>query len=384
MITIEDMPSPVTVKVCHLSSVHKRYDVRIFYKQCRSLAQRGYDVTFIIADSKGNERKDNVNIVDVGAPYSRIQRIAKTIFKVYKKALAVNADVYHFHDPELLSLGLLLRLKGKKVIYDVHEDLPRQVLGKAYMKPRLKKALSVFIEWFENHTAGKMSGIITATPFIRDRFLRLHDNTIDINNFPLLEEKFNNTNWDHKKDVVCYVGGISEVRGVKQMVQAMEKVHNGTRFNLGGSFESEQLHTEVKQYKGWQKVNEYGFVNRDQVSQILSESKVGIVTLQPIINYIDSLPVKMFEYMLAGIPVIASDFPVIRGIIDKANCGICVDPENPNEIANAINSLMADPENAKKLGTNGYQAVLSKFNWNIEEQKLFSFYDKILDNVSSI
>src|SRR2546428_6863995 len=117
MNTFADKSSLETIKVCHLSSVHKRYDVRVFYKQCRSLAKRGYETTFVIADNKGDELKNGVNIIDVGAPTNRIQRITQTIFKIYKKALAINADVYHFHDPELLSIGLLLRLKGKKVIY---------------------------------------------------------------------------------------------------------------------------------------------------------------------------------------------------------------------------------------------------------------------------
>jgi glycosyltransferase involved in cell wall biosynthesis len=368
----------IKVKICHLTSVHHRHDVRIFSKELGSLEKAGYEVTVIVADGKGSEKQNGYNILDIGKPKNRIKRIIISTKKVYKKALEVNAEIYHFHDPELLMFGQKLKKRGKKVIYDVHEDVPRQILRKYWIPKPLRKLISSKVEKYENHLASKMDYIITATPFIRDRFLKVNKNTIDINNFPILETSQNPANWIHKKPEVCYIGSLTKVRGMKEMVNAFASLEN-VKLNLAGNYSPEEFRDELTATQGWERVNELGFVNRTQAKEIMDRSLVGLVTLHPIINYIDSLPVKMFEYMGAGIPVIASDFPLWKEIVEKNNCGICVDPNDPRKIQEAIMFIINNQDKAKKMGENGFKLVNEKFNWENEKIKLMGLYKEVVE-----
>lgn len=363
-------------KIFHLTSVHPVTDTRIFYKECKTLAAAGYDVNLIVQHDK-DEEVDGVKIKGVDRPKNRIERMTKTVKQVYERALEVDADVYHFHDPELIFVGLKLKRKGKKVIYDVHEDVPRQILSKGYINPALRGLTGWIIEKIEDFAARRFDYIITATPHIRERFLQLNSRAIDINNYPILEELYiPDCNWDNKERTVCYIGGITRERGILQMVQAVEGL-DGKLF-LAGNFSSEELRRECLQQKGWDNVVELGFVNRNEVRDILAKSMAGLVVLHPIVNYIDALPVKMFEYMSAGIPVIASHFPLWRDIVEGNNCGICVDPLNVDEIGEAIKWIMDNPEQARKMGENGRKAVEEVYNWEKEGEKLIKIYEELL------
>lgn len=369
-------------RITHLTSVHSRYDTRIFLKECQSLANNGYDVSLVVADDKGDEIKNGINIYDVGKLSGRINRIFKTTKKVYQKALELDCDIYHLHDPELIPIGLKLLKKGKKVIFDAHEDLPKQVLSKPYLKPWKARLLSWLVEKIENYALGKYSGIIAATPFIRDKFTVINSCTVDINNFPSLSEfTLENSSWRANKKqeaTVCYVGGLSKVRGIAEIVKAMSYVKSNVRLDIAGEFSEVDFEKEVKELSSWSAIRELGFLDREGVQNILYNSIAGLVTLHPIINYLDALPVKMFEYMAAGLPVISSDISLWKEIIEGNKCGVCVNPMNPEEIAEAIDYLARHPEEALKMGDNGKKAVLEKYNWEVEERKLLALYVKIM------
>jgi glycosyltransferase involved in cell wall biosynthesis len=335
----------------------------------------GFNVNLIVADGKGDEVVDKIKIYDVGKPKNRKERMFKTTKKVFQKALEINAEIYHFHDPELIPIGLKLKKLDKKVIYDVHEDVPRQLLYKPYLNKIIKIILSKLIEIYENYSAKKFDYIITATPYIRDRFKRLNLNTIDINNFPLLNEFHSLDLKNNKENAVCYVGGISRVRGIVELIKSLEYVD--TILHLAGEFESEKLKKEVMQLSGWKKVKYYGYVNREKVREIFKSVSVGIVTFLPEPNHIYSMPNKLFEYMSASLPVIASNFLLWKEIVEKNNCGICVDPANPEEIAKAIEYLITHPDKARKMGENGRKVVLEKYNWEKESEKLIEIYTRL-------
>lgn len=364
-------------RIAHLTSAHPRYDVRIFLKQCRTLAEHDYDVTLVVADSEGDELHHGVRIVDVGAAQGRLHRIFKTTRRVLASAIAIDADIYHLHDPELIPAGLHLKRLGKKVIFDSHEDVPKQLLGKPYLNGASKQALSSIFSRYERYACPRFDGIIAATPFIREKFRSMNCRTIDVNNFPIAEELETEIPWSQRQREVCYVGAIARIRGIREIVHACEALDSDTRLNLAGSFTDDQLESEVRGFAGWSRVNELGHLNRAGVRQLLGKSMAGLVTLYPLVNYLDALPVKMFEYMAAGIPVIASDFPLWREIIEDNDCGICVDPKNSQQIADAIDYLVNNPGIAQRLGANGRRAVHERFNWRQQAAKLIDFYHGI-------
>ncbi len=232
------------------------------------------------------------------------------------------------------------------------------------------------IALYENYACKKFDYIITATPFIKDKFLKINENSIDINNFPILGELSNSTAWEDKKDEVCYVGGITKIRGIKEVVKAMGDMIN-IKLNLAGAFSEKDIAKEVKNYNGWTNVNELGFLDRKEVANVMSSSKAGLVTFYPLPNHIDAQPNKMFEYMSARIPIITSNFPFWKEIVEGNNCGICVNPLDSEEIANAITYIVNNPIEAEQMGYNGRKAVLEKYNWGIEEEKLLKVYEEL-------
>ena len=365
----------MTKHVCHITTVHPWGDVRIFHKQCKSLAKAGYKVTLLVANGpKGSKEIEGVEVIGIPVTYSsRVQRIQKAPKVLFKAALALDADSYHFHDPEFLKMGLKLKKRGKEVIYDVHEDVPRQILGKTWIGPGpLRKLISQVFERYENRIAKQLSAIVAATPFIRDRFLKVNRNTVDVNNFPKLEELGVPAPFAEKEPAICYVGGITVMRGIREMMQACESAT--FKIHLAGKFGTEALEQEIAAMPAWPLITNHGFVDREAVKAIYDRSMVGLVTLHPAINYLDALPVKMFEYMAAGIPVIASNFPLWQTIVDKNQCGITVDPLDPLAIRKGIEELLADPEKAARLGANGRAAVEQEYNWGQENIKLLKLY----------
>jgi glycosyltransferase involved in cell wall biosynthesis len=362
------------MKICHLTSVHKPDDIRIFNKECSSLAVAGHEV-YILAVNCKEYSKNRVNVISLNVNYfGRLNRILKIPKLLLRKAITLNADIYHLHDPELLQILGKLKKSGKKVIYDAHEDLPRQILSKYYINKFFRKIVSWYMEGFENRHAAKADAVVGATDHIGKRFSKINANTVVINNYPILENNSINQQIE-KKNEICYIGGLFSTRGIIELVKSLE--HLDIVLNLAGNYSPESLRDELVQLSGWNKVKEWGFVGKEKVMEIYQQSKIGMVTLHPTPAYIESLPVKLFEYMNAGIPVIASDFPLWKEIVYGNDCGICVDPLHPEEIAKAINELLNDTERSRQMGINGRDAVIEKYNWAVEEKKLISLYQQL-------
>ena len=365
-------------KVIHLTSVHSTYDTRIFLKECRSLSEEGYDVTLIVADGKGNEIRNNVNIVDVGSAKNRIERIFKTTKRVFSMAVELNGDIYHFHDAELIPAARRIKKMGKIVIYDVHEDLPRQTITKSYIPFLFRHLLAKILEVYENFAAHNYSAIVAATPHIHDRFKSFNNCVITLNNFPILGELAGEEKYVVKENSICFVGEISRLRGVINLIESLQLVKSDCKLYIVGKWSESSLYEKAIKLEGWKRVVDCGFLERKAVAEIMNKCVCGVVTFLPAPNHCFSQPNKMFEYMSAGLPVLASNFSLWNEIIVGNNCGICVDPSNIKEIADAIDSLFVNREKSINLGKNGQDAVLYKYNWDIEKKSLLNLYKRLL------
>lgn len=362
--------------IVHLTSVHRRYDTRIFKKMCQSIAaSEGHRVTLVVADGKGNELVEGVTIVDVGAANGRIDRVRNSTRRVLDEALKLDGDLYHLHDPELIPRGLQLKKYGKKVIFDAHEDIAKQLKSKPYLNSFLRTVLPVAYSIFQNVALKRLDGLIGATPAISQSLSALNK-VSNVNNYPIVGE-LDSVDSTEERDRVCFVGGITKIRGLDFVVDSLEHLDD-VKLHIGGDFSEASFKAEISAKKGWEKVDFLGFIGREEVAGLLSKSYAGIVTYLPVPNHIEAQPNKMFEYMSAGVPVICSHFPLWREIIESTECGICVDPESPDEIAAAIKYLKDNPSIVSKMGENGIEAVKTTYNWNAEKNKLMNFYSEVL------
>jgi glycosyltransferase involved in cell wall biosynthesis len=370
--------------VAQMTSVHRTFDTRIFSKISRSLANSGRSVLLITQHDR-NEYVDKVHICGVSSSETRRARIFSTSYRVASEAIASGARICHFHDPELIPAGLLLKLLGRKVIYDVHEDYPRTIETKDWIPAHLRWPMAQVVRGGEWLTALCVDQIFAATPSIAKRF-PLRKTTL-LQNFPIQDE-FSTQQWPayaSRPNNVAYVGDVTSIRGAIQMVQAVGLVDSRTnaRLKLAGNITPSSLLEEMKRTEGWDRVIPLGFCDRHRVREMFSEAKVGLVLFQAHPNHINAQPNKLFEYMSAGLPVIASDFPLWREIVDGAGAGLLVNPMDPSAIAKGIEWIFTHTKEAEEMGKRGLEAIRSKYNWEEEEKKLIVTYDRLSGSIFS-
>jgi glycosyltransferase involved in cell wall biosynthesis len=372
-------------KVVHLTSVHRPDDVRIYLKECRSLSHAGYKVNLVVPAS-ARKSVEGITFTPIPIPKSRKDRMLNTTRAIYQAALSSDGDIYHFHDPELMPVGMLLKVKGKRVIYDVHEELSHDILDKSWMPSWIRPLVASGAEIFEKSASKFYDGIIVSRPSLFDRFPK--HKTVLVHNYPILGELMTSKAipFTSRPKIGAYLGGLSAERGLRQIIDALAQLPDSCDFTLhvAGTISPPQLEKELKHLPGWHRIRLLGWQSRNKVAELLNTARFGIVMFLPIANHLQSEPTKIFEYLSSGLPIVAADLPHWRKIVSSNDFGLLADPFDPKAIAYSILWMLDHPEEAEEMGKLGITAVREKFNWDHEKVKLLALYDKILTNTKSI
>jgi glycosyltransferase involved in cell wall biosynthesis len=370
------------MRIVHVTSVHVWDDNRIFNKMCRSLALRGHEIHLVAAMPGNQDGKvvHGVTLHAVSVPSNRGARFLKTAPEVLAKARLVGGDLYHFHDPELLLyIGRFRSAMCKPVIYDVHEDYPAAILSKSWVPAFCRSLVSRTFDIFERRRVMGIDGLIVAWPKIMDRFGN-HPRKVLINNYPYRDELQFIEGEDQERRLGCFVyaGVLSPKRGVLEMVRAVGRGGNQFKLILGGNWSSDQYREKCQADSGWNACEYRGFLSRNEMRDLFAVAQAGLIAFFPEPNHLYSIPNKIFEYMSAGLPVIASDLPVQRSIVDETGCGLVADARSPDAICERMRWIHGHPDEAEAMGRAGRQAIEHKYNWESEVEKLLTFYEDVL------
>jgi len=371
------------IKICHLTSAHSSKDTRILYKECVSLAKKDIYQVYLVAEGKTNTI-ENVEIIGVGQkPINRIKRIISFTKNVYTVAKKIDADIYHLHDPELLPYAIRLKKTGKIVIFDAHENYELLILEKKYINVIFRKTIQNIFNIYYKRILKKIDGVIGVTPNM-EKYLKLSsDNVCIITNYPIIERAKKNINEKSENCILVFAGGVNSKwchNIIIKNIQSIDKI----KYKLIGP-STDEYSELLKQIDINDKVEYLGKLNHKTIHDELLVSDIGVAIVQYTMNsFADEGTMgntKIFEEMTAGLAIVCTDFSLWKNlIIDKYKCGICVNPNNDDQIKEAILKLVNNPELRKKMGENSRRAVEEEFNWGTQEKCLFDFYAKLLQN----
>jgi glycosyltransferase involved in cell wall biosynthesis len=360
------------MKVCMLSSVHSANDVRIVEKEARSLSRLGHTVT-VVARPPGPRDRGEIEFKLVDRPaVSRWKRPWVIGRAAVALARSTRPDVVHFHDPELIPLALMLKNQGCAVIYDVHEDVPADIHSKIWIPSLLRPIVARGAETVERVAAHRFDAIVAATPTIADRFRRYGARVSVVRNSVRLDEFIEPTLETKRRRQAVYIGRISFDRGLAEMVEACAAIQLplvlAGSIDLGEASWLEKISSNVLYM---------GKLDRSEIADLLNESLIGLCLLLPEPNYLYSLPTKIFEYMAAGLPVITSDLPTPKEIVEAAGCGFSVSLKNQKALIDKLSMLASNPGRAIELGLAGRAAVSRDYNWEHDAAELENLYCEI-------
>ena len=366
--------------ICHFTIVHKPEDTRIFHKECKSLA-RDFDVT-LVTTCEDTRMNQGVKMVGIGYPKSTFQRI-KSIFSIIPLLRRQKADAYHFHDPELLITGFLLKkIYGKKVVYDVHEHYTSKFIVKKFGRfSFLKNFLVKGWTWMEKWMGNQFDLVISADSFTAAQFTK--PPSIVIPNVPTLDfirdvpqERIINRDEEFR---VVYLGTIHELRGLRKSVEAIQKVkYPNIRLHIIGESRFPEL---TKLFTSTDRVVYHGNIPWQHLNAELKKCHLGIALFQPVpafTYYPGENIVKLFEYAGLGIPYLISNFDKLNRFVEINGGGLTVDPTDTDKIAEAIEKIYLDQALYSRLRREGMAMVREKYNWENQEKILLDAYHTLL------
>jgi hypothetical protein len=367
------------INITHLTSGHTRYDIRIFHKECISLAKvDSFTVNLIVADNDKDEIKDNISIYDVGKLNGRYHRMLKTTKKILQKAIELDSDLYHFHDPELIPIGLKLKKLGKKVIFDIHENTGLQILERQWIPYYLRKIISVVFDGYEQYACSKFDYLYVPQYSMYKKFTKIN-NTEFIGNFPSIENINSLKAKDYSKYKLLYSGSISESRGLFNMLNLLVELMNidiKYTITIAGSI-GDDLLKKAKTHKGWQNINYLGYLSQEEIQKVYSKHSIGLIMFNNVGQYYMAYSLKLFEYMQNGLTIIMPNFGDWLYFNKEYNVGYNINVKDSSDISIVIDGITN--EVLKLNGIRNQKLVIDEFSWNSEEKKLKKIYKEILN-----
>lgn len=368
-------------KVCHIISGYFRQDQRIFDRLCLTLVKGGYEVVILTNDGEHDQLINSIKITSCKKVRTSltgkksIKRLFFTSLDLVQKTTEINADIYHLHSPEILLLGLYLKFKGKKVIYDAHEDIENLIFEKDWIPSLfMKKFIAKLTKIYLNFVLKRIDGFTTPHHHLINKYDRSIYGKL-ITNFPILKPKNNNefANYKQRKNIICYAGTVYKFSNQEQIISAIKKIKMPVEYKIVGNIEKSFLNDLIGISNKKDCPDFQGRLNQNKLRNFFFQASIGIV----IYDYVEFLgnklgsygTNKLFEYMEVGLPVICTDFLIWEEVVKKYDCGICVSPRDTAGIYEAINFLLQNKERAFQMGLNGRKAIEEKFNWSSQESE---------------
>jgi glycosyltransferase involved in cell wall biosynthesis len=367
------------IHIVHLST-YPSDDIRIFQKACRSEVAQGYRVTQVVCGT-GDETLEGVEILSVGPAGGRLSRLVALSWRMYRKAIRQGADLYQFHHPDLMLAGLLLKSSGKKVIYEPREFFPDKIRSMKWIPRWLRPLVSSLFRCYERALSAMWDHIIVADRYSAKAFSGRPVTVVP--NYPLLTPVQPSAIKEQRPRRLIYVGGLSKDRGLLVMltIAKLLRRHN-VELVLMGKFASLE---DERCLGALPNVRYLGTQDLQGVYAGLTQADLGLLLLQPVpaYTYAGENTLKLFEYMWCGLPVISSDFPALKEIIERAHCGICINPTEAEGAAAAILKLLNNQELRGDMGRNGRTAVIEAYNWPAANAAMNQAYKNVLNGVNS-
>jgi glycosyltransferase involved in cell wall biosynthesis len=356
-----------------LTTVHQAVDVRIFDREAKALGQAGLTVC-IIGPHHKSEYCEGIRIEALPTPTNRVSRLLLG-FTMLKLARQCPSKLYTFHDPELFGVGLVLRLLGRKVIYDCHENTPMTMLQKQWIPRPLRlvaASMVAVVEWLGSRV---LTGIVTVDKRLQERFPR--GRTIVVRNLPpasVLHATVCVPSVQSRANAVIYAGKLSRIRGISEVVEAFRGIHSDAELWLVGEFSEPGFQQEILSSLP-SNVKWFGHKKWIDVLHLYGRAKVAVVLHHPTPNHRNAMPIKLFEYLGAGLPVIASDMPQFRELLQ--GCGVQVNPMDVTQIRATIEEMLSDEDKMAEMSRLGRERIMTSFRWEDESRILIDFYTKL-------